>query len=41
MLSKRCTCREACELFIINDRKLTGLNIDRIDFIAGLDVNLY
>lgn len=28
-------------LFITNDRKLTRLNIDQIDFIAGLDVNLY
>ena len=29
------------QLFITNDRRLTRLNIDRIDFIAGLDVNLY
>jgi predicted nucleic acid-binding protein len=29
------------QLFITNDRKLTRLNIDQIDFIAGLDVNLY
>ena len=28
-------------LFITNDRRLTRLNIDQIDFIAGLDVNLY
>jgi|SRR5579883_387207 len=28
-------------LFITNDRKLTRLNIDQIDFIAGIDVNLY
>ena len=29
------------QLFITNDRRLTRLNIDQIDFIAGLDVNLY
>ncbi len=29
------------QLFITNDRRLTKLNIDQIDFIAGLDVNLY
>ena len=28
-------------LFITNNRKLTRLSIDQIDFIAGLDVNLY
>jgi predicted nucleic acid-binding protein len=29
------------QLFMTNDRKLTRLNIDQIDFIAGLDVNIY
>jgi predicted nucleic acid-binding protein len=29
------------QLFITNDQRLTRLNIDQIDFIAGLDVNLY
>jgi predicted nucleic acid-binding protein len=29
------------QLFITNDRQLAKLNIDQIDFIAGLDVNLY
>lgn len=36
------TAAEArANLFLTNDRKLSSLVVDDVDFIAGLDVNLY
>jgi uncharacterized protein len=36
-----CASQAGTDLFITNDRKLHGLAVPGISFIAGLDVNLY
>jgi predicted nucleic acid-binding protein len=36
-----CASRAQCDLFLTNDRLLVGKTIPGIQFIAGLDLNLY